>query len=116
MSVGSARQRGQEGRLVLFPQQDPHCITVVCQTQVCLERALDLTERDKKEKSYNNKPQRQSHKVCLSKCQHIDYRGLFCGSDFVTTPLLLLCMFKYFEVLVWQTTQELQPSQELGLC
>lgn len=49
MSVGSARQRGQEGRPVLFPQQGPHCITVVRQTQVCLDRALDLREREKKE-------------------------------------------------------------------
>lgn len=47
MSVGSVRQRGQEGRPVLFPQQGPHCITVVCQTQVCLDRALDLTEKKK---------------------------------------------------------------------
>lgn len=45
MSVGSVRQRGQEGRPVLFPQQGPHCIAVVHQTQVCLDRALDLTEK-----------------------------------------------------------------------
>ena len=45
MSVGSARQRGQEGRAVLFPQQGPRCITVVRQTQACLDRALDLTEK-----------------------------------------------------------------------
>jgi len=29
---------------VLFPQQGPHFITVVRQTQVCLDRVLDLTE------------------------------------------------------------------------
>ncbi len=48
MSVGSVRQRGQEGRPVLFPQQGLRCITGVRQTQVCLDRVLDLTEKKKR--------------------------------------------------------------------
>lgn len=54
MSVGSVRQRGQEGRPVLFPQQGPHCITVVRQTQVCLDRVLDLEEKKKKRITTNH--------------------------------------------------------------
>ncbi len=45
MSVGSVRQRGQEGSPALFPQQGSHCITGARQTQVCLDRALDLPEK-----------------------------------------------------------------------
>lgn len=47
MSVGSVRQRGQEGRPVLFPQQGSHCITVVRQTQVCLDRGLGSSREEK---------------------------------------------------------------------
>lgn len=65
MSVGSARQRGQEGRPVLFPQQDPHCIAVVRQTQVCLERAVDLTEKKEKARTTNHKDS-PIKSVCLN--------------------------------------------------
>lgn len=108
MSVGYARQRGQEGRPVLFPQQGPHCITVVRQTQVCLESLGSYRE---KKKTYNTKPHRQSYIVSLFMCQHIDYRGLFCGFHFVTF-FFSLFMFKCLEVLFWQATQKLLPSHE----
>lgn len=81
MSVGSVRQRGQEGRPVLFPQQGSHCITVVRQTQVCLDRVLDLPEE---KKNHNNKPIRWSYTVCLFMRQHTDYTGPFYGPDFET--------------------------------
>lgn len=53
-------------------------------------RALDLTEKEKK--TYNTKPHRQSYIVCLFIYQHIDYRGLLCGFDFVTFFSLSLCL------------------------
>lgn len=49
MSVGSVRRRGQEGSPVLFPQQGPRCIAVVCRTQVCLDSLGSCTEGEKKE-------------------------------------------------------------------
>lgn len=69
MSVGYARRRGQEGRPVLFPQQGPHFIRVVRQTQVCLERALNLTE--KKKGVQQQTTHSESYMVCLSICQHL---------------------------------------------
>lgn len=102
MSVGSVRQRGQEGRPVLFPQQGPHCITVVRQTQVCLDRVLDLEEKEKKELQQTTQAVLYSHLVCMS-----TYRGLLCGSDFATVFFslsLLLCIYRVY--ILWQATQE----------
>lgn len=96
MSVGSVRQRGQEGRPVLFPQQGPHCITVVRQTQVCLDRVLDL-EKKKKKKELQQTTQAvlYSHLVCMS-----TYRGLLCGSDFATVFFSLsLSYYVYIECI-----------------
>lgn len=104
MSVGSVRQRGQEGRPVLFPQQGLRCITVVRQTQVCLDRALDLEEEKKKELQQTTRAVLYSHLVCMS-----TYRGLLCGSDSATVFFfflfsLLLCIYRVY--IPWQATQE----------
>ena len=53
----------------------------------------------REKKNYNNKPYRPSYS--LYGCQHIDYRGLFCGFNFVTffLPFLLsscLSIIKFF--------------------
>lgn len=108
MSVGSVRQRGQEGSPVLFPQRGSRCITVVCQTQVCLDRVLDPTEKKKELQQQTAR----SHIVCLSICKHVDYRGLFCGFDFVTFFFCLSLSFllKHLVVPFWQA------NQESGLC
>ena len=90
MSVGSVRQRGQEGRPVLFPQQGLRCITVVRQTQVCLDRALDLEEEKKKELQQTTRAVLYSHLVCMS-----TYRGLLCGSDSATV-FFFFCSLSYY--------------------
>lgn len=104
MSVGYARRRGQEGRPVLFAQQGPHFIRVVRQTQVCLERALNLTEKKK------GVQQQTTHTVLYSLFVYMStLRGLFCGFHFVT----LFCSLCHE---VWEAIQKLQPCQGSGQC
>lgn len=69
----------------------------------------------REKKNYNNKPHRRSYTVCLSISQHIDYRGLLSGFDIVAV-FLSPFIVRQLKVLIWQATQNPQPSQGSVLC